>query len=120
MKKIVGLCLVLGFNATGYSDSLPPPFAPLMVLDEVTFQVSAKQWVSTQTALLMVNVNATLDNADLVRARADIMEKLTKIAAGEWHLTQFDRSQDSSGLEKLYVQAQSRVNQASLTSIFNS
>ncbi len=71
--------------------------------------------VSTQTALVTVNINATLSNSDLVKARADIMDKLAKISAGDWHLTQFDRSQDSSGLEKLYVQAQARVAQANLT-----
>lgn len=91
---------------------------PCPELDKVFFQVSANQWVSTQTALLTVNINATLNNADLVQARADIMGRLTKIADGEWHLTQFDRSQDSSGLEKLFVEAQARIPQASLTNIY--
>lgn len=87
-------------------------------LDEVMFQVSAKEWVSTQSALLTVNINATLGNADLVKARADIMERLNKVANGEWHLTQFNRSQDSSGLEKLFVEAQARISQSSLTNIY--
>ena len=104
-------------NTIGYTESLPP-FPQPMVLDEVEFQISAKHWVSTQTALLTVNVNATLTDADLVKARDDMMKKLNQIAVGEWHLTQFDRSQDSSGLEKLYVQAQARVNQANLTHIY--
>ena len=46
------------------------------------------------------------------------MDKLVKIAPGEWHLTQFDRSQDNSGLEKLYVQAEARIPQSSLTSVY--
>lgn len=87
-------------------------------LDKVVFQLSAKQWVTTETVLLKVNVNATLTNADLVKARADIMERLNKIAVGNWHLTQFDRSQDSSGLEKLFVEAQTRVAQSGLTDIY--
>lgn len=87
-------------------------------LDKIQFQVSASQWVSTQTALLTVNINATLNNADLVQARADIMSRLKKIADGDWHLTQFDRSQDNSGLEKLFVEAQARMPQASLTNIY--
>ena len=78
-------------------------------MDKVLFQISARQWVSTQSALLTVNINATLNNADLVKARADIMNNLNTIATGEWQLTQFDRSQDSSGLEKLYVAAQARI-----------
>lgn len=91
---------------------------PDLVLDKIFFQVSAKKWVTTQTALLNVSINATLSNADLVKARADIMDSLNKIAKGEWHLVQFDRSQDSSGLEKLYVQAQARVDQSALTNIY--
>lgn len=91
---------------------------PQLVLDKVLFQVAAKQWVTTQSALLGVSINATLDNADLVKARADIMTRLNKIAKGDWHLTQFDRSQDSSGLEKLYVQAEVRVEQNALTDIY--
>ncbi|MBA2711246.1 MAG: hypothetical protein H0U57_11720 [Tatlockia sp.] len=88
-------------------------------LDKVVFQVSAKQWVSTQSALLTVNINATLSNADLVQVRADIMKNLNQVAAGEWQITQFERSQDSSGLEKLFVAAQARIPQANLTNIYN-
>ena len=114
MKKTVGVLLLLALNPVVHSAGSQEG----LVVDTVLFQVSAKQWVSTQTALLSVNINATLSNADLVKARADIMDKLVKIAGGEWHLTQFDRSQDSSGLEKLSVQAEARVSQSSLTNIY--
>jgi len=114
MRKIAG-ALVLSLLSPL---SIAGECQPRVALDKVVFQVSARQWVTTQTALLTVNVNATLNNADLVKARADIMDKLSKIASGEWHLTQFDRSQDSSGLEKLFVEAQTRVPQASLTDIY--
>ncbi|WP_133138563.1 hypothetical protein [Legionella genomosp. 1] len=114
MKKIVGMLafslLSQGVLACDCSNQAP--------LDKIVFQVSARQWVTTQSALLTANVNATLNNADLVKARADIMTNLGKIASGDWHLTQFDRSQDSSGLEKLFVSAQVRVPQASLTDIY--
>jgi len=97
--------------------------------NKVIFQVSTKQWVTTQTALLNVSINVTLNNADLVKARADIMNSLNKIAKGEWHLLEFDRSQDNyllefdrsqdnSGLEKLFVQPQVRVDQSALTNIY--
>jgi len=113
MKKIAGTVAVLAFNV-GYAADIPPE----VLLDKVAFQVSAKQWVTTKTALLSVNINATLSDADLVKARADIMNSLNTIAKGEWHLIQFDRSQDSSGLEKLFVLAQARIDQASLTEIY--
>ncbi len=91
-----------------------------MLLDKVVFQISAKQWVNTQSALLTVGINATLTNADLMQVRAEIMNNLGRIAKGEWHLTQFDRAQDSSGLEKLSVLAQARVPQSSLTEVYQS
>lgn len=114
MKKITMMLIFSLVSSVSMSREGPAPFP----LDKIVFRVAAKQWVSTETALLTVNVNATLNNADLVQARADIMNRLTKIATGEWHLTQFSRSQDSSGLEKLFVEAQARIPQASLTDIY--
>ncbi|QLZ67913.1 hypothetical protein FOLKNPGA_00690 [Legionella sp. PC1000] len=114
--RMLALMLVTPFAFA--ENALPPSFPPQLVLDKIDFQLSAKQWVTTQTALLGVNINVTLTSADLVKARADIMERLTKIAKGEWHLIEFNRSQDSSGLEKLYVQAQARVSQEVLTDIY--
>ncbi len=113
MRKTAGLLALLTLNM-GYAADIPPE----ALLDRIGFQVAAKQWVSTKTALLSVNLNATLTNADLVKTRADIMDRLNKIAKGEWHLVQFDRSQDSSGLEKLYVLAEARVDQGSLTDVY--
>lgn len=114
MKKIAGMLLLSTLATLAQAaDS-----QSALTLDKVMFQLSAREWVSTQTALLTVSVNATLGNADLVKAREDIMANLKKIAEGSWQITQFDRSQDSSGLEKLYVAAQSRVPQASLTNIY--
>ena len=113
MKKTTLLLACLAFQSAGYAESSSP-----LVLDTVAFQVSAKQWVSTETALLSLNINITLTNADLVLARSTVMDRLAKIAQGDWHLTQFDRSQDSSGLEKLTVQAQVRVPQKQLTEVY--
>ncbi|HAU3861960.1 TPA: hypothetical protein F7Z80_09160 [Legionella pneumophila] len=114
MRKIAWMLGLMVLTPFAWADDETPD----LVLDKIFFQVSAKKWVTTQTALLNVSINATLSNADLVKARADIMDSLNKIAKGEWHLVQFDRSQDSSGLEKLYVQAQARVDQSVLTNIY--
>ncbi|MFC3907819.1 hypothetical protein ACFORL_01820 [Legionella dresdenensis] len=116
MRKAAGM---LAFSLLGVA-AVSAEAGNRPVLDKVVFQVSAKQWVTTQTALLTVNVNAALTDSDLVKTRAAIMGKLAKIAAGEWHITQFERSQDSSGLEKLFVEAQLRVPQANLTNVYQS
>lgn len=114
MKKRTGILMALALSPiVNAADNQPD-----ILLDKITFQLSAKQWVTTKTALLTANINATLSNADLVKARADIMGRLAKIAKGEWHITDFQRSQDSSGLEKLFVNAQARVEQEHLTTIY--
>lgn len=114
MKKVAGMLMVMIVNGLSYAACDTPD----MVLDTIELQMAAKQWVNTQTALLSVDINATLSDTDLVKTRSDIMEKLAKIAPGDWHLIRFDRSQDSSGLEKLYVQAQVRISQTQLTNLY--
>lgn len=116
MKKIAAVFALLVLSPLANAVDWPSK----LVMDKVVFQVSAKQWVTTQSALLSVNINATLTKADVVNARAEIMDNLNKIAKGEWQLTQFDRSQDSSGLEKLYVAAQARIPQTYLQNIYQS
>ncbi len=116
MKQVAGMLALMTMAPFALAADIV--ISPQMVLDRVLFQISSKQWVTTQTAQLTVSINATLSNADLVKARTDMMVSLNKIAKGDWHLTEFDRSQDSSGLEKLYVQAQVRVDQATLTDIY--
>ena len=115
MKKTASALAFLAVGSIVNAADLP---LPAQQLDIVNFQMSAKQWVNTQTALLTVTLNATLGNSDLVKARADIMAKLTKIAPGDWHLTRFDRSQDGSGLEKLDARAEARVAQNALTQVY--
>jgi hypothetical protein len=114
MKKLVAMFMLATLSPWSHAVNLQNK----MVLDKVVLQISAKQWATTQTALLNVKINATLTNADLVKARSDIMSNLSKIAKGDWQIIQFERSQDSSGLEKLDVVAQARVPQASLTDIY--
>ncbi|MCC5791579.1 MAG: hypothetical protein JJT82_03090 [Legionellaceae bacterium] len=113
-QSIAAVLLVLGFMShAAWADEAP------LVLDKVSFQLSAKDWVSTDKALLEASVDMRLNNADMVQARADILDNLQKIAKGEWHITQFNRSQDSSGLEQLSVVAQARIEQSALTNVYD-
>ncbi|MCX7091724.1 MAG: hypothetical protein NTU48_09785 [Legionellales bacterium] len=115
MKHITGIVVGLLCWQGGYAAEISAP----LTLDKVNFQLSSKAWVSTQTALLSVTVNASLDSSDVVQARSDMLDKLRKIAPGDWHIVQFDRFQDSSGLEKLSVRAQLRVNQSQLAHLYD-
>lgn len=86
-------------------------------LDKVVLALKANKWVKTDSASLQLSINATLTNSNLVSMRAQIMKNLNGIAMGDWHITQFNRSQDSSGLERLYVLARARINQSLLTDV---
>lgn len=118
MLNRIGLLGAFLLSTTVFAAPQLPPSEQR--LDTIAFQLTAKKWVTTNTALLTVKMNATLNNADLVKTRADMMTRLGKIATGDWHVTRFDRSQDSSGLEKLAVDAQVRVPQANLTTVYDS
>lgn len=113
MRKIIQIFTLFLITSLSFANTKPD-----IALDKITFQVTARQWVSTRTALLVVGVNITLTDSDLAKARADIMDKLAKIAKGDWHIVQFDRSQDSSGLEKLTVRAEVRVDQSLLSHVY--
>lgn len=111
-SKTILLSLVLaGSNAWAKDD-------PQLVLDNVQLNLSAQEWVETQSAKVTVAVNAVLGRNDLVKLRQNIMSNLNKISSAKWHITQFDRSQDNSGLEKLYATASARINQSDLTDLY--
>ena len=86
-------------------------------LDRVIFLVSAEKWAETSTANVVVEAHLSLNKEDLSEARRKILTHLNAIAKGAWQITQFTRAQESSGLETLYVVAETRVPEASLTEI---
>lgn len=103
---------VLSMSPAALAECNPPP-----PLNEVTFRLSAEEWVQTSTAKLIVNIHATLDKKNLAQMRQQIMSNLNKIAQGNWHITDFERSQDNSGLEKLYVVAEARISESELSNV---
>lgn len=110
--KTVGLiCCCVGAVAAHAKDKSRD------LLDKVSLSVTAERWVTTNTANLQVTINATLTKKSLAEMRNDILKNLNTIAKADWHITQFNRSQDSSGLEKLFVSAEARVNQSVLTGV---
>ncbi len=116
MKKamMTGFLLFLELNSFAIAQNFPiyPPI-PKIVLTE-----SAESWVSTNTARVVVNLNATLDKKGLAEIRNSMLSKLQKIAASnDWHITQFNRSQNQSGLEQLFATAEVRLPLDKLTNV---
>lgn len=108
---LYSLMSVFGYAAAGEMSG--------KALDKVIFQLTEEQWVITETAKVVVSIDASLDEEDLAAARNQIVDNLKQIASADWHITQFSRSQDSSGLQRLYVIAEARVEEALLREIYS-
>ena len=84
-------------------------------LNKVTYEVSAEEWAKTSTVMVNVGVDAVFNEDKLEQVRADILKKLNQLTPNaQWHVTNFARNQDQSGLERLQMQAQARVNNTAL------
>lgn len=98
-------------TAMAASVSYPP-------LDKVSFNLSAEQWASTTTAKVSVRINATLTDKQLGTIHSKILNNLQKIVSkAKWHIVQFNRNKNQSGLEQLYAVATARVPEADLANI---
>lgn len=109
-KILLALFMVfIGFSGACFAGDEPLP------LNQVALKLVKEQWATTNTAKVIVNVAAILDKTGLSRTHKGINAKLHKISkTGTWHITQFNRYKDPSGLEKLNVRAEARVPEGEL------
>ena len=85
------------------------------LLNKVSLQLQAEQWVTTTTALVDVSVSASVTGQGIEKLQNDIMQQLKQLSAkGEWHMVSFNRSQDQSGLENIQMTAEARLPQTEL------
>lgn len=87
------------------------------LLNKVSFQLTANKWVTSQTAKVNVGVDAGLTDAGIAGLQNQVLAKLKQIAAGDWHITSFTRTQDKSGLESVHVNAEARLPQSALVNL---
>lgn len=109
MKKFLIIFLIsFGLNTVAFSGMGTPCNSP--VLNKILFQISAEKWASTQTAKVTVNINATLTDKQLGSIHNTVMDGLNQIIPKtDWHITQFNRNKNDSGLEQLSIMAEARV-----------
>lgn len=99
-----------------------PLFAAISLdplLNKITLQLKAEQWVTTQTALVNVNVNAAISDQNIANLQSSVLQKLKGLADGDWHIVSFVRQQDQSGLESIQIAAQARLAQTNLGDLRN-
>ncbi len=123
MKKISAILAssLLFMSVSSFAVTPPQVVQPVTGyprLNTVSYQVSMEQWVNTQAALVTVNVAANVGQSTLDDLQKMINKNLEKLGDdAKWTIVRFDRSQDQSGLEKINVVAQARINQNQLAAI---
>ena len=117
MRNFKSAVLVLAVCAasvvsTAFADNDAQP-----LLSKVQIQLTDQQWVSTKTAKVMINVNAVLQSSGLSELQNKVTSDLKGLYEADWHITGYNRSQDSSGLERASLQAEARLPEGSIAGL---
>lgn len=113
MKHLVSALLITGLMSTS-------PIALACGCDSqdqnvVTLPLSAHNWVKSKTAKVVVQLNASVKDKQVLNLPDQLHQTLHKLADQNWHVTHFDKDSDKSGLNKVVIDAQTRLdNQAIL------
>ncbi len=114
MKKSIIAILTMMFAAPACAAS---PDC-ISFLPQVTLQLTAEEWVTTQTARVTVSLDALLNKQQLTRAQEDFQTALSKIAPeGIWHIIEFSRSASKTNLEQLHAVAEARLSDKAIAGL---
>ncbi|MGB8276189.1 MAG: hypothetical protein WCF16_13070 [Alphaproteobacteria bacterium] len=109
---VAGLAGLVGATAARADTPLPP--------DSVALTLSAEDWVETDTALVRLAVDSAMEADAVAAARGRIKAALAALVPGaEWHITDFNRDRDASGLERWHLVAEARVPEAALDGLYD-
>ncbi|MDD3029588.1 MAG: hypothetical protein PHS57_04835 [Alphaproteobacteria bacterium] len=104
------LAALLAYPAAAFSSEPPAD-------DAVSFDLAAETWVSTQKATVRLNVEAAVSDADASKTRSAMDRAVRSVAKADWHMTNFVRSQDKTGLERWSVFFEARLADDSLNGL---
>ena len=86
--------------------------------DEIVLELSAEDWVETETAKVVVAVDLAITAGNFGAARAEVERDLKNISAkAKWRLTRFNKLRDEAGYERWRVLAEARVPGSVLSSL---
>ncbi len=85
--------------------------------DKVIFDLTAEDWVMTQTARVVVGVNAAVTQKTAGGMRKQMLKSVNSVAKASWRLTNFYRNQDSTGMEKWSASFEARLPEAVLSGL---
>ena len=88
------------------------------ISDEVVFSLSQEKWVETDTAKIVLSIDATGEGGDAAAVRERMLQALDKVAPkADWRFTAFDRHMGSSGLENWSATVEARLKESALDGI---
>ena len=100
----LAFCLTLALTLPA-SAQVPPP-----VMDQVVLDLTAEDWVGTETARVTVSADAAASGADAGTQRSDLLKAIGGLTPGaDWKIVSFDRSTDQAGLERWRAVAEARL-----------
>lgn len=86
--------------------------------DEIVLQLSAEEWVETETSTVIVAVDLAITAGNFGAARAEVEADLKNISTtAKWRLTRFNKLRDEAGYERWRVLAEARLPGAVLSSL---
>lgn len=113
MMKIIRSFLVS--NTLLWAIPLCAHSIPIMNTISMDFQADA--WVATHKPQVMLQVDGTLERVAADNLYKTISSRLRKIADAQWHIVDLRQKKDPSGLERMTIQAQARLEQKQLAQL---
>jgi len=110
---VVLTVLVFAFSPARADDDAP-------VGDQIILGLSLEDYVEAEKPLVRIDINASFKGSETGTARADINKSLKALAPkADWKITRINRNQDKSGLERWYINAEARLDEATLSGLDN-
>lgn len=85
--------------------------------DTVVFKLSAEDWVLTQTARVIVSVEAAVTKNTAGGMRKEMTKAVDGVVKAKWRLTNFRRNQDKTGMERWSATFEARLPEAVLSGL---
>lgn len=118
---VAGLLFLVTIVRAGDKSTTPQVVqlaSPYPSLNRIHYVVQKEQWVVSDSARVIISVNANLTDNALDHFQDKMNNNLDSLAKNvSWHVTQFNRNQDSSGLEQVSAQAEARIANSALAGL---
>lgn len=85
--------------------------------DRVIFTLEAENWVTTQTARVLLNVEAAVTEKTSGTMRAAMAKAVGDVTKADWRLVDFTREQDPTGMERWSARFEARLPEKELNGL---